>query len=135
MLFSPTYLGGSPTQAEVTAPAWPTTPEASEIELARLAELLDQAGILAVRTEGLLAIPALAAGPRDTAGIRVRTTSNLPHALYVIACGGLTPHVNADGDFAQLLPLLEAAARPCGGSGAEAGVPCNAYCLPHPSTG
>ncbi|MFE5723316.1 hypothetical protein [Streptomyces erythrochromogenes] len=111
MSFSLTHPAGTAAQGEVAASAWPATAAA-----------------------GVLAVPGLAAGPGDTAGIRVRTTSNPPHALYVIAAGSITPHVGADSAFAHLHPLIEAAARPCDGCGAEASKPCNPNCLPDPST-
>ncbi|WP_031157646.1 hypothetical protein OHA91_35635 [Streptomyces erythrochromogenes] len=64
----------------------------------------------------------------------MRTTSNPPHALYVIAAGRLTPHTSASSAFARLHPLIEAAARPATGCGAEARAPCNPNCLPDPTT-
>ncbi|MCX5078771.1 hypothetical protein OHA84_37915 (plasmid) [Streptomyces sp. NBC_00513] len=133
MSFSLTYPAGSPTQTAGAAPAWPATSAAAVAELARLAQLLTEAGVTNVPATGVLAIPGLAAGPGDTAGIRVRTTGNPPHAVYVIAGGSITPHTGADSAFARLHPLIEAAARPCDGCGAEAGAPCNPHCLPDPT--
>ncbi|MEU2454823.1 hypothetical protein ABZ605_32635 [Streptomyces sp. NPDC012765] len=134
MSLSLTHPAGPVTQAEAAASAWPATAAAAEAELAHLAELLAEAGVTVLPASGVLAVPGLAAGPGDTAGIRVRTTSNPPHALYVIAAGSITPHAGADSAFAQLHPLIEAAARPCDGCGAEAFKPCNPNCLPDPST-
>ncbi|MFD0269588.1 hypothetical protein ACFVGY_23930 [Streptomyces sp. NPDC127106] len=128
------HPAGTVTQAAAAAPAWPATAAAAEAELARLAELLAEAGVTAVPAAGVLAAPGLAAGPGDTAGIRVRTTSNPPHALYVIAADRITPHAGADSAFAHLRPLIEGAARPCDGCNAEAGKPCNPGCLSDPST-
>ncbi|MEU8435477.1 hypothetical protein AB0F18_21695 [Streptomyces sp. NPDC029216] len=125
---------GSATQTAAAASAWPATAAAADAELAHLAELLAEAGVTALPAAGVLAVPGLAAGPGDTVGIRVRTTSNPPHALYVIAAGHLTPHASAGSAFAHLHPLIEAAARPCDGCGAEAGEPCNPGCLPDPTT-
>ncbi|OKJ48095.1 hypothetical protein AMK27_38810 [Streptomyces sp. CB02009] len=133
MPLSPTHSAASTTQ-NAAASAWPATAEAADAELAHLAELLAEAGVTAVPGAGVLAAPGLAAGPGDTAGIRVRTTANPPHALYLIAAGRLTPHTTAGSAFAHLRPLLEAAARPCDGCGAEAGEPCNPHCLPDPTT-
>ncbi|MFD9519725.1 hypothetical protein [Streptomyces sp. NPDC059979] len=133
MSLSITHAGGGPTQAAAAASVWPATAEAAEAELGWLAELLAEAGVTAISAAGVLAIPDLACGPGDTAGIRVRTTSRPPHALYVIAAGELAPHASADSAFAELHPLVEAAARPCDGCGAEAGLPCNPNCLPDPS--
>lgn len=134
MLFSLTHPAGSATQAAAAASAWPATAAAAEAELAYLAELLAEAGVTAVPATGVLAAPGLAAGPGDTVGIRVRATSNPPHALYVIAAGRLTPHTSASSAFAHLRPRIEAAARPCDGYGAEAYEPCNPFCLPDPTT-
>ncbi|MFD9078272.1 hypothetical protein [Streptomyces erythrochromogenes] len=134
MSFSLTHLASTVTQAEDAASAWPATAAAADAELARLAELLAEAGVTVLPAAGILAVPGLAAGPGDTAGIRVRTTSNPPHALYVIAASRITPHAGADSAFAHLHPLIEAAARPCDGCGAEASKPCNPNCLPDPST-
>ncbi|MET9324079.1 hypothetical protein ABZX75_28510 [Streptomyces sp. NPDC003038] len=134
MSFSLTHPAGSATQAAAAASAWPATAAAADAELAHLAELLAEAGVTALPAAGVLAVPGLAAGPGDTAGIRVRTTSNPPHALYVIAVGRLTPHAGAASAFAHLRPLIDAAARPCDGCGAEAGKPCNPGCLPDPTT-
>ncbi|MEU2391955.1 hypothetical protein [Streptomyces sp. NPDC007369] len=131
MPFSLIHPAGSATQ---TASAWPATATAADAGLAHLAELLAEAGVTAVPAAGALAAPGLAAGPGDTAGIRVRTTSNPPHALYVIAAGHLTPHVDSASAFAHLHPLIEAAGRPCDGCGAEAYKPCNPNCLPDPTT-
>ncbi|MGO4459889.1 hypothetical protein AB4039_21715 [Streptomyces sp. M-16] len=128
MSFSLTHSAGTVTQAEDAASAWPATAAAADAELARLAELLAEAGVTVLPDAGVLAVPGLAAG------IRVRTTSNPPHALYVIAAGRITPHAGADSAFAYLRPLIEAAARPCDGCGAEASKPCNPNCLPDPST-
>ncbi|MEY2229723.1 hypothetical protein [Streptomyces sp. BF23-19] len=133
MSLSITHPAGSPTQAATEASAWPATTEAAQAELVRLAELLAEAGVTVIPAAGVLAIPDLASGPGDTAGIRVRTTNRPPHALYVIGGGELTPHTGADSAFAVLRPLVEAAARPCDGCGAEAGEPCNPFCLPDPS--
>ncbi|WP_331719719.1 hypothetical protein [Streptomyces virginiae] len=133
MSISLTYPAGSPTQTAGAVPAWLATAAAAEAELSRLAELLAEAGVTTVPAAGVLAIPGLAAGPGDTTGIRVRTTSNPPHALYVVAGGNLTPHSGADSAFARLHPLIEAAARPCDGCGAEASAPCNPNCLPDPT--
>ncbi|MDX2565049.1 hypothetical protein PV371_36095 [Streptomyces sp. TX20-6-3] len=133
MPLSLTHSAVSTTQ-NAAAYAWPATAEAAGAELAHLAELLAEAGVTAVPGAGVLAAPGLAAGPGDMAGIRVRTTANPPHALYLIAAGRLTPHTTAGSAFAHLRPLLEAAARPCGGCGAEAGEPCNPDCLPDPTT-
>ncbi|THA74876.1 hypothetical protein [Streptomyces sp. A0592] len=134
MTLAPTHPAGSATQPAAAASAWPATAAAVGAELAHLAELLAEAGITAVPAAGVLAAPGLAAGPGDTTGIRVRTTSNPPHALYLIAGGRLTPHTTAGSAFAHLRPLIEAAARPCGGCGAEAGEPCNPFCVPDPTT-
>ncbi|KIF02702.1 hypothetical protein PL81_28515 [Streptomyces sp. RSD-27] len=112
MSFSLTHPAGTVTQAEDAASAWPATAAAADAELARLAELLSGAGVTVLPAAGVLAVPGFAAGPGDTAGIRVRTTSNPPHALYVIAAGRITPHAGADSAFAHLHPLIEAAARP-----------------------
>ncbi|MFG2979542.1 hypothetical protein ACGFYY_41970 [Streptomyces sp. NPDC048331] len=101
--------------------------------LVRLASLLAEADVTVISTAGVISIPDLAYGPGDTAGIRVRTTSNPPHALYVIAAGRIPPHAGAGSAFAHLRPLIEAAARPCDGCGAEAYEPCNPFCLPDPS--
>ncbi|WP_331735348.1 hypothetical protein OG590_40285 (plasmid) [Streptomyces goshikiensis] len=137
MPFPLTSPAGSPTHTAGPAPAWPATAAA---ELSRLAELLAEAeaeaeaDATAVPAPGVLAVPGLAASPGDTAGIRVRTISNPPYALYVIAAGRITPHAGADSAFAHLHPLIEAAARPCDGCGAEASKPCNPNCLPDPST-
>ncbi|MFD5935704.1 hypothetical protein [Streptomyces sp. NPDC060333] len=133
MSISTTHPAASATQAAAAAPAWLATAVAADAELTYLAELLAAAGVTALRASGVLAVPDLAAGPGDTAGIRVRTTSNPPHALYVIAAGSITPHAGADSAFAHLRPLIEAAARPCDGCGAEASKPCNPNCLPDPS--
>ncbi|MFJ3817812.1 hypothetical protein [Streptomyces sp. NPDC090056] len=127
-----THPVGIVAQAEDAAYAWPATAAATDAELAHLAELLTEAGVTVLPAAGVLAVPGLAAGPGDTAGIRVRTTSNPPHALYVIAAGSITPHACADSAFAHLHPLIEAAARPCDGCGAEASKPCNPNCLPDP---
>ncbi|MFJ4879919.1 hypothetical protein ACIP93_32595 [Streptomyces sp. NPDC088745] len=134
MSLSLIHPAGTATQAETAASAWPATTAAAEAELARLTELLAEAGVTALPGAGVLAVPGLAAGPGDTTGIRVRTTSNPPHALYVIAAGRITPHAGADSAFAHLRPLIEAAARPCDGCGAEAYEPCNPFCLPDPTT-
>ncbi|MEW1639306.1 hypothetical protein AB0469_35290 [Streptomyces sp. NPDC093801] len=134
MSFSLTHPANTVTQAEDAASAWPATAAAADAELARLAELLAEASITVLPAAGVLTVPGLAAGPGDTVGIRVRTTSNPPHALYVIAAGHLTPHAGADSAFAHLHPLIEAAARPCDGCGAKAFKPCNPNCLPDPST-
>ncbi|MEV7442993.1 hypothetical protein AB0O22_17885 [Streptomyces sp. NPDC091204] len=134
MSLSLTHPAGSAMQTATAASAWPATAEAADAELAHLAELLAEAGVTAVPAVGVLAAPALAAVPGDTTGIRVRTTSNPPHALYVIAAGRLTPHTTAGSAFAHLRPRIEAAARPCDGCGAEAGEPCNPGCLPAPTT-
>ncbi|MEW1700651.1 MULTISPECIES: hypothetical protein [unclassified Streptomyces] len=134
MFLSFTHPAGAVTQAAASASAWPVTAADAEAELGRLAELLAEAGVAAVPAAGVLAAPGLAAGPGDTAGIRVRTTSNPPHALYVIAAGRITPHAGADSAFAHLRPLIEAAARPCDGCNAEASTPCNPFCLSDPST-
>ncbi|MFI7359745.1 hypothetical protein ACIBTP_38165 [Streptomyces avidinii] len=133
MSLSITHPAGSPTQAAAEAAGWPATAEAAEAELVRLASLLAEAGVTVISTAGVISIPDLAYGPGDTAGIRVRTTSRPPHALYVIAAGELAPHTSADSAFADLHPLVEAAARPCDGCGAEAGVPCNPNCQSDPS--
>ncbi|MFF9981137.1 hypothetical protein [Streptomyces erythrochromogenes] len=93
-------------------------------ERGHLAELLAHAGVATVSAAGVLAAPGLAVGPGDSTGIRVRTTGNPPHALYT----------TAGSAFARLRPLIEAAARPCDGCGAEAGEPCNPGCLPDPTT-
>ncbi|MFI8515303.1 hypothetical protein ACIGHB_29665 [Streptomyces sp. NPDC085460] len=135
----PTMLPiGSPAPAEPAAGAgvsvWPATTAAAAAELARLAGLLAEAGATVVPAADTLTIPHLACGPGDTAGVRVRTTGRAPHALYIIAAGRITPHAGADSAFADLHPLLEAAARPCEGCDAEAGTPCNPHCLPDPST-
>ncbi|MDX3537228.1 hypothetical protein PV721_23205 [Streptomyces sp. MB09-01] len=127
------HPAGSPTQAAAEASAWPATAEAAEAQLVRLAELLAEAGVTVISAAGVISIPELACGPGDTAGIRVRTTSRPPHALYVVAGGNLTPHTSADAAFARLHPLIEAAARPCDGCGAEASAPCNPNCLPDPT--
>ncbi|WP_327388881.1 hypothetical protein [Streptomyces sp. NBC_01207] len=132
MSFPITSPAGSPSQTAGAVPVWPATAAAAGAELSRLTELVAEAGVTAVPAAGVLAIPGIAAGPGDTAGIRVRTTSNPPHALYV-AGGSLTPHTGADSAFARLHPLIEAAARPCDGCSAEAGEPCNPNCLPDPS--
>lgn len=132
MSLSLTHPAGSATQA--AASAWPATAAAADAELAHLAELLAEAGVTAVPDAGILAAPGLAAGPGDTVGIRVRTTSNPPHALYVVAASRITPHAGASSAFAHLHSLIEAAARPCDGCGAEAGEPCNPFCLPDPTT-
>ncbi|MFE5714526.1 hypothetical protein ACFQ7J_27400 [Streptomyces sp. NPDC056501] len=134
MSFSLTHPAGTVTQAETAASAWLATAAAADAELARLAELLAEASVTAIPAAGVLAVPGLAAGPGDTAGIRVRTTSNPPHALYVIAADRITPHAGADSAFTHLRPLIETAARPCDGCGAEASKPCNPNCLPDPST-
>ncbi|MFD6113885.1 hypothetical protein ACFWG0_27780 [Streptomyces yangpuensis] len=134
MSLSLAHPAGTVTQAAAAASAWPATAADAEAELARLAELLAEAGVTAVPAAGVLAAPGLAAGPGDTAGIRVRTTSNPPHALYVIAAGRITPHAGADSAFAHLRPLIEAAARPCDGCNAEAFKPCHPGCLSDPST-
>ncbi|MGW8726336.1 hypothetical protein ACWGNF_09995 [Streptomyces sp. NPDC055808] len=128
------HLAGTMTQAAAAVSAWPATAAVAEAELARLAELLAEAGVTAVPSPGALAAPGLAAGPGDTAGIRVRTTSNPPHALYVIAAGRITPHAGAGSAFTYLRPFIEAAARPCDGCNAEASKPCNPGCLSGPST-
>ncbi|MFD3728821.1 hypothetical protein [Streptomyces sp. NPDC058671] len=133
MPFSLSHPAGAAMQAEAAASAWPATAAAADAELACLAELLAGAGVTALPAAGVLAIPGLAAGPGDTAGIRVRTTSNPPHALYVIAADRITPHDGASSAFDHLRPLLEAAARPCDGCGAEAYEPCSPFCLPAPS--
>ncbi|MFG2667668.1 hypothetical protein ACGFY6_25915 [Streptomyces sp. NPDC048387] len=133
MSFSLTHPAGAVTQAEPAVSAWPATAAAADAELARLAELLAEAGVTVLPAAGVLEVPGLAAGPGDTAGIRVRTTSNPPHALYVIAAGSITPHAGADSAFAHLHPLIEAAVRLCDGCGAEASEPCNPNCLPDPS--
>ncbi|MEV8536146.1 hypothetical protein [Streptomyces sp. NPDC051211] len=133
MSFLITSPADSSPQAEAAARKWPATADAAEAELARLAELLLEAGVTVLPAAGVLAMPGLACGPGDTAGIRVRTTSRAPHALYVIAAGELIPHTSADSAFAALYPLVEAAARPCDGCGADAGEPCNPNCLPDPS--
>ncbi|MFE6714011.1 hypothetical protein [Streptomyces sp. NPDC057695] len=116
MSLSLTHPAGTVTQAEGAASAWPATAAAADAELARLAE----AGVTVLPTSGVLAVPGLGR-PVDTVGIRVRTTSNPPHALYVIAAGRITPHTTAGSAFAHLRPLIEAAARPCDGCGADAG--------------
>ncbi|AJF70465.1 hypothetical protein [Streptomyces vietnamensis] len=134
MSFATGAPADSPSQAAAPTPVWPATAEAAEAELGRLAELLTEADTAVIPAAGVLAIPDLAYGPGDTTGIRVRTTSHPPHALYVIAAGELTPHTSADSVFAHLRPLLEAAARSCDGCGAEAGVPCNPNCQSDPST-
>nr|MDT0519926.1 hypothetical protein [Streptomyces sp. DSM 41633] len=134
MSLSITHPAGSPIQAAAEASAWPATAEAAEAQLVQLAELLAEAGVTVISAAGVISTPDLACGPGDTAGIRVRTTSRPPHALYVIAAGELTPHTSAESAFASLYPLVEAAARPCEGCGAEAGEPCNPFCLPDPTT-
>ncbi|MER6319109.1 hypothetical protein ABT237_35960 [Streptomyces sp. NPDC001581] len=133
MSLSVMHPAGGPTQAAAEAPVWPATAEAAAAELVRLAELLAEAGVTVISAAGVLAIPDLACGQGDTVGIRVRTTSRPPHALYVIAAGEPAPHTTADSAFASIHPLLEAAARPCDGCGADAGAPCNPNCLPDPS--
>lgn len=130
MSLSITHSAGSTTQA---AAGWPATAQAADAELVRLAELLAEADVKVISAAGVLSIPDLACGQGDTAGIRVRTTRRSPHALYVIAAGELTPHTDADSAFAVLRPLVEAAARPCDGCDAEAGLPCKPHCLPAPS--
>ncbi|MDH6544125.1 hypothetical protein [Streptomyces sp. SPB4] len=127
MSLSLTHPARSATQPAATASTWPATAEAADAELTRLAKLLADAGATALPAEGVLAVPGLASG------IRVRTTSNPPHALYIIAAGRITPHAGADSAFAYLRPLIEAAARPCDGCGAEAYKPCNPNCLSDPS--
>ncbi|WP_030387922.1 hypothetical protein [Streptomyces sp. NRRL S-241] len=129
-----THPAGSAKQTATAASAWPATAAAADAELAHLAELLADAGVTTVPAAGALAAPGLAAGPGDTTGIRVRTTSNPPHALYLLAAGRLTPHTTAGCAFAHLRPLIEAAARPCDGCDAEAGEPCDPFCLPDPTT-
>ncbi|MFJ6252633.1 MULTISPECIES: hypothetical protein [unclassified Streptomyces] len=128
MSFPLAHPVGVPARTVAAAPGWPATLEA---ELTRPAGLLAGAGAPAA---GTLAIPALAAGPGDITGIRMRTTGNPPHALDVIAGGDLTPHAGAGSAFARLRPLLEAAAHPRDGGDAEAGAPCKPHCLPGPST-
>ncbi|MFJ2060279.1 hypothetical protein ACIOMM_30675 [Streptomyces sp. NPDC087908] len=119
-----------PVRAAQTAggSTWPANAAAADAQLADLTALLAEAGVTVTAAAGTLTAPDLAAYPGDTTGIRVRTTSNPPHALYLIAAGRLTPHTTADSVFARLRPLIEAAARPCDGCGAEAGEPCNPNC-------
>ncbi|MEU5150055.1 hypothetical protein AB0G42_23100 [Streptomyces yangpuensis] len=80
MPFSLTHPAGTATQTEHAGSAWPATAAAADAELARLTELLAEAGVTAVPAAGVLATPGLAAGPGATVGIRVRTTSNPPPA-------------------------------------------------------
>ncbi|ALO13491.1 hypothetical protein AQF52_7908 [Streptomyces venezuelae] len=87
MSFALTHPAGTATQAEPAGSAWPATAGAADAELARLAELLAEAGVTVLPAAGVLAVPGLAASTDDTAGIRVRTTNNPPHALYVITAG------------------------------------------------
>ncbi|KOX37917.1 MULTISPECIES: hypothetical protein [unclassified Streptomyces] len=100
MPFLLTHPANVPMRTAAVAPGWPAPPGAAETELTRLAGLLAGAGTPVVPTTGVRAIPARAAGPGDTTGIRVRTTGNPPHALYVIAGGDLPPHAGAGSAFA-----------------------------------
>ncbi|MER8233138.1 hypothetical protein [Streptomyces sp. NPDC094049] len=134
MSLSLTRPADSATRNAADVSAWPATAAAADTELAQLAALLAEAGITTVPAAGVLTAPGLAAGPGDTTGIRVRTTSNPPHALYLISAGRLTPHAGAASALAHLHPLIEAADRPCDGCGAKAGAPCNPNCLPDPTT-
>ncbi|MET9842456.1 hypothetical protein ABZZ01_32455 [Streptomyces virginiae] len=109
------------------ASAWLATAAAADAELAHLAELLAEAGVTALPAAGVPAVPGHAAG------IRVRTTSNPPHALYVIVASSITPHAGAGSALAHLRPHIEAAARSCDGCYVEAYEPCNPHCLPDPS--
>ncbi|MFI8769543.1 hypothetical protein ACIGN6_32190, partial [Streptomyces sp. NPDC053792] len=105
MPLSLTHPADSAKQTAAAASAWPATAAAADAELAHLAALLAEAGVTAVPAAGVLAAPGLAATSGDTAGIRVRTTSNPPHALYLIAAGRLTPHTTAGSAFAHIRPL------------------------------
>ncbi|MFF2308521.1 hypothetical protein ACFVVP_39230 [Streptomyces sp. NPDC058128] len=118
---SPTHLGG-------VAAQWLATAEAAEAELVRLAALLTKAGVTVDSAAGLLSSPELACAPGDTTGIRARTTSCPPHALYIVTVKELTPHTDADDALALLHPLIEASARSCDGCGAEPGEPCRPNC-------
>ncbi|MFD9047787.1 hypothetical protein [Streptomyces zaomyceticus] len=123
----------NPTHLKGTAAQWPATAEAAGAELVRLASLLTKAGATVHSAAGLLSIPDLACAPGDTTGIRVRTTSRPPQALYIITANELTAHTDADDAFTHLHPLLEAAARSCDGCGAEPGEPCRPNC-PDPAS-
>lgn len=113
---------------------WPATAAAATAELAELARDLADAGVTVQWAPDGLVLPDLAAGPGDTAGIRVRTTRRAPHALYVITATALVPLTHAAGALAYLRPLIDAAARGCDGCLAEPGEPCLPNCLPDPST-
>ncbi|MFF9870413.1 hypothetical protein ACF1G0_34415 [Streptomyces sp. NPDC013953] len=86
--------------------AWPASADAASAELAKLArDLADADVIVQWRPDGL-ALPDLAAGPGDTAGIRVRATSRAPHALDVITAAALVPLTHAAGALAFLQPAV-----------------------------
>ncbi|MCX4516046.1 hypothetical protein OHA27_38830 [Streptomyces sp. NBC_01619] len=106
---------------------WPASAAAACAELA--CDLADADVIVQWRPDGLI-LPDLAAGPGDSAGIRVRTTRRAPHALYVITAAALAPLTHAVGALAFLQPFIGAAARSCDACGAEPGEPC----LRDPST-
>ncbi|WP_351233905.1 hypothetical protein [Streptomyces sp. NPDC002133] len=113
--------------------AWPTSAAAATAELADLARNVADAGVTVQwRPDGLV-LPDLASSSEDTAGIRVRTTSRAPHALYVITAADLVPLTHAAGILAYLQPLIDAAARGCEGCGADPGEPCLPKCT-DPST-
>ncbi|MCX5318118.1 hypothetical protein [Streptomyces sp. NBC_00154] len=114
--------------------AWPATAAAATAELAELARDLAGADVTVKWHRDGLDLPNLAAGPGDTAGIRVRATGRAPHALYVITATDLVPHTHAAGALAYLQPLIDAAALGCDGCGADPGEPCLPNCLPDPST-
>ncbi|WP_405593939.1 hypothetical protein OG741_00460 [Streptomyces sp. NBC_01410] len=123
--------------ADRTHLAWPTTTAAAAAaaaaELAQLAQALTALGANVSREGQDLVLPALASGPGDTVGIRVRATGRAPHALYVITAADLVPLTHAAGALAYLEPFIEAAARGCE-CGAEPGEPCMPNRLPDPST-
>ncbi|WP_329583707.1 hypothetical protein [Streptomyces sp. NBC_01361] len=115
--------------SQTTQLSWPTSSAAAAAELAELAHDLTNAGVTVEQHPDALVLPHLAAGPGDTAGIRVRVTGRHPHALYVITATALVPLAHAAGALAYLQPLIEAAARECDGCGAEPGEPCRPMCL------
>ncbi|MFB8442692.1 hypothetical protein ACFC7A_26940 [Streptomyces niveus] len=134
VLDGPIRETGAPTVAHAADQAharcdvleWPVTATAATAELARLAGLLVAVGVTVQRGHQELMLPDLATGPRDTAGIRVRTTGTAPHALYVIAGEDLAPLTHAAGVLDYLLPMIEAAARAC-----ECGADPSQACMPH----